>query len=397
MGERTRLSAAAERLHREAPLVDVHVHPSLKAWLFRRNLWRHIHSGAVLDPFSTRSDFVVLERGGVGVACVAHHAPEARMLKDCGVLRLATGAASLAFPNLRRIGRAPPWEILLEMMDELERQVARYPERAEIARSSADVDRIRRTDRIAVVHAVEGAHGLGTAADVEESLTRLETLAERGVAMLTLAHFYPNGLASHVVGIPDDFSIRRVCDFDFRAGTGEPLTARGRTLVRRMVELGVIVDVTHCTPQARAAVFAEVGGRRPVVASHVGVQALNPVDYNLSDDDIRAIARTGGGLGIIFMPRWLAAAAPARGLTAIERTIAHVRRVTGSDDHVMIGSDFDGFTDPPDDVADASWMGALTDHLLRRGMPEDAIRKLLGGNALRILEAGWGWAGPQAA
>jgi microsomal dipeptidase-like Zn-dependent dipeptidase len=55
----------------------------------------------------------------------------------------------------------------------------------------------------------------------------------------------------------------------------------------------------------------------------------------------------------------------------------------------MIGSDFDGFTEPPDDLADASWMGRLTDHLLRRGMPEDALRKLLGGNALRILEAGW--------
>lgn len=390
MGERARLSAAAERLHREVPLVDVHVHPSLKAWLFRRNLWRHFHSGGTLNPFSSRSDFVVLDRGGVGVACVAHHAPEARLLEDCGLLRLAAGAASLLFPNVGRIGRATSREILLEMMDELERQVARRPERAEIARTPADVVRIRQTARMAVVHTVEGANALAEAEDVDGMLALLETLAERGVAMVTLAHFYPNGLAAQTIGIPEGVSIRRVCDFDFRPGSGEPLTERGRAIVRRMVELGIIVDVTHCTTQARAAVFAEVGGRRPVVASHVGVRALNPVDYNLSDDDIRAIARTGGAVGIIFMPHWLDAAAPANGLAAIARTIAHVRRVTGSDDHVMIGSDFDGFTDPPDDLPDASWMGTLTDHLLRRGMPEDALRKLLGGNALRVLEAGWG-------
>jgi hypothetical protein len=64
MGERTRLSVAAERLQRAAPLTDIHVHTSLKAWLFGRNLWRHLHSGATLDPFSSRSDFEVLKRGG---------------------------------------------------------------------------------------------------------------------------------------------------------------------------------------------------------------------------------------------------------------------------------------------------------------------------------------------
>ena len=389
MGERTRLSAAAERLHREAPLVDVHVHPSLKAWLYGRNPWRHIHSGAALDPFSSRSDFSVLERGGVGVICAAHHVPEPRLLADCALLRLAAGAASLVARNVGRIGRVDHYELLGEMIDRFERDVARHPDRAEIARSVADVRRIRNEGRLAVVHAVEGAWALRDPRDPGASLARLERLAERGVAMLTLAHFYPNGLTSHVVGIPEGFSVRRVCRFDFAAGTGQPLTTEGAALVRRMVELGVVVDLTHCTPAARTAVLAEVGGRRPVVASHVGVQSLNPVDYNLSDDEIRAIAETGGAIGIIFMTEWLAAGAPAEGLDAIVRTIEHIRAVTASDDHVMIGSDFDGFTDPPDDLPDASWMGALTDELLRGGMPEGALGKLLGGNALRVLEAGW--------
>ena len=70
-----------DRLHREAPLTDVHAHPSLKAYLFRRNLWKHFHSGSAFNPFSSRSDFKMLARGGVGVLWVAHILPERKLLR----------------------------------------------------------------------------------------------------------------------------------------------------------------------------------------------------------------------------------------------------------------------------------------------------------------------------
>jgi microsomal dipeptidase-like Zn-dependent dipeptidase len=152
----------------------------------------------------------------------------------------------------------------------------------------------------------------------------------------------------------------------------------------------MIVDVTHCTPDARAAIFGEVGSSRPVVATHAGVQRLNPDAYNLADDELREVARRNGLVGVIFMTYWLQQPHPPRdGLDLIWRTLEHVHTVTGSFDHVALGTDFDGFTDPPDDVRDASMLPAVTRTLLERGMTESDVKKVLGGNAQRVLAAGW--------
>ncbi|MEE9578775.1 MAG: membrane dipeptidase, partial [Gemmatimonadota bacterium] len=69
--------------------------------------------------------------------------------------------------------------------------------------------------------------------------------------------------------------------------------------------------------------------------------------------------------------------------------LEHIRDVTGSWEHAMLGTDFDGFTDPPDDVPDASHLGAVTQMMIDRGLPEVEIKRILGGNALRVLQSGW--------
>ena len=127
----------------------------------------------------------------------------------------------------------------------------------------------------------------------------------------------------------------------------------------------------------------------PVLASHVGVARLRNDPYNLSDDELREIAASGGVIGVIFMTYWLSPDKPANGLEVIWQTMEHIHAVTGSWDHVMLGTDFDGFTDPPDDVRDASELPKVTQMLLDRGVPEDDVMKILGGNAMRVLEAGW--------
>jgi membrane dipeptidase len=119
------------------------------------------------------------------------------------------------------------------------------------------------------------------------------------------------------------------------------------------------------------------------------VACHNPHPFNLTDEEIREIARSGGAVGVIFMTHLLDENHPRNGLDAIWRTIEHIVEVTNSWDHVALGSDFDGFTDPPDDVPDASAMGNVTATLLERGVPDDALKKVLGGNALRVLQDGW--------
>ncbi len=165
-----------------------------------------------------------------------------------------------------------------------------------------------------------------------------------------------------------------------------------------MLDLGVIVDVAHCTPAARAHVYrlAEESGRHSaVVASHVGAQGINPSPYNLADWEIRWLADHGGIAGVIFMNYWLMPHEKKLGLDFVVRTLDHFVNVGGSD-VAAIGTDFDGFTDPPDDLLDASQLPRLTRRLVAaRAAPhlpaydEATIHKILGGNALRVLREGW--------
>ena len=371
---------AVSRLHRDAPLTDVHVHPSLKAYLYNRDLWRHYWSGKAWDPFSSRADFKMLEKGGVGVIWAAHYLPERQLFSDCPLIR---SAAAFFVPDSRRLFEGSLFERTVEMIGAMEREIARRPDRVELARSAADVVRIREAGKLAVVHSVEGSHIL------EGDLGRLEILADLGVAMLTLAHFYPNDIAAHVDGVPKGMFIRRACRFEFGANGSPPLTEFGRAVLGKLKTLPMLVDVTHCAPQARAAIYAELGGARPIMASHVGVERYNPDPYNLSDDEIQEIAGSGGAVGVIFMTYWLDSAHPKDVLVSIWNTIEHIHDVTGSWDHIVLGTDFDGFTDPPDDLRDSSSMGRVTRMLLERGVSEPDIAKILGGNAQRVLEAGW--------
>jgi membrane dipeptidase len=91
---------------------------------------------------------------------------------------------------------------------------------------------------------------------------------------------------------------------------------------------------------------------------------------------------------VIFMMHWVDPTVDD-GLDAIWRTVEHVHRVTGSFDHVALGTDFDGFTDPPDDLPDASYLPRVTRYLAERGVSDADLRRILGGNARRVLETGW--------
>ena len=157
-----------------------------------------------------------------------------------------------------------------------------------------------------------------------------------------------------------------------------------------MVERRIIPDVTHCTEKARGEVYAIAGDKIPVIASHIGVRALNDVPYNLTEGDVLAIKASRGLVGVIFMPYWLEASHPGPGLTGIWKTMKQLHDWSGGTwDHVAIGTDFDGFTDPPDDCANAGELPAVRRMLTDRGVAEEDADKILGGNARRVLQEGW--------
>ena len=371
-------------------LTDIHAHPAMNAFLWGRDLRRHYWSGPAhtFNPLASLSDFKMLEQGGVDVLWSSLHIPERQFL-ECRLI----GFFAHFFGGGRRLLKANAWENLLVMMKAMEEQVGRA-ERFDLARSNADLDRVLAAGRIAIIHTVEGGDVLSAgldADDVPARLARVDRLAESGVASITLAHLFPNDLAGHAEAIPEDQRKFPICPLDTGVDLTRGLSAAGRAVVEQMVQRRILPDVSHCTPVARREVYELVDKRIPIVASHVGVQSMNPEKYNLDDDDVRAIAESGGVVGVIFMPYWLDKAHPGPGLDAIWRTMDAVHEMTGSWAHVAIGTDFDGFTDPPDDCDNASKLPRVQEMLeaKRRSGSDVDVDAVLGDNARRVLRDGW--------
>jgi microsomal dipeptidase-like Zn-dependent dipeptidase len=368
-------------------LTDIHAHPAMNSFLWDRDLRRHYFTGRTFNPLASLTDFKMLEQGGVKVLWSSLHIPE-RNFFGCRLLRIAAHFTS----GGRKLLKLNAWECLLVMLAEMERQVARA-DRFEVARSNAELDGVLASGKTAIVHTVEGGHVLGAgldANDVQRRLGRLELLADRGVASLTIAHLFPNDLAGHAEAIPAVQRSGPICRLDTEVDLTRGLTPTGQAVVERMVELRMIPDVTHCTPVARRQIYDLVANRVPVIASHIGVQSMNPEEYNLDEDDVRAIAESGGVVGVIFMPYWLEKSDPKNGLDVIWQTMDTVRDWSGGTwEHVAIGTDFDGFTDPPDDCDSEAQLPRVREKLESNGVSPGDVEAVLGANARRVLRNGW--------
>lgn len=260
----------------------------------------------------------------------------------------------------------PPrtWGSLLQRSlwhaEKLERAARASDGQLRVIRTPADLDRLL-ADRAKGAKVVGGMLSIEGLQDLEDDPTNLDRLYAAGFRMAGFAHFFDNEAAGSMHGIA-------------KGG----LTPLGRTVLRRMEALGMVVDVAHASHRAVADIL--VMARRPVISSHGGVQATCKVNRNLTDDEIRGIARTGGVIGIGY---WEAAICSTRP-EAVAAAIAHVRDLVGID-HVGLGSDFDGAVTTG---FDASQLVVVTQALVDRGFSEDEIAKVMGGNVLRVLRAG---------
>ncbi|MBE0696020.1 MAG: membrane dipeptidase, partial [Anaerolineaceae bacterium] len=302
-------------------------------------------------------------------------------------------------PDLwRKLIAAQPYDATVRVLGDMEDAVAKTSGYgwAQMASSLSELEAIlakpREARPIAVMHCVEGGHSLGgKSASDAGVLKNLERLFQRGVVYLTLAHFYPNQLVNPCYPFPEDIvklASRTRIWRDLTLG----LTDLGKQVVQRMIDMGMLIDISHCTPTARKEIYeiADASGKPvPLLATHVGAYEINPSPYNLANWEIRRIARDGGAIGVIFMPYWLMPKESKHGINFISRHIHHISSI-GGEDVVGIGTDFDGFTTPPEDLDSASKMPRLTQRLVVDGYNETQITKILGGNALRVLREGWG-------
>jgi membrane dipeptidase len=246
-----------------------------------------------------------------------------------------------------------------KQLDAVENAAREHPSELRLAVTGEDVRAAHRDGARAALRGIEGAQAL------EGKLEHLEAFARRGVRYLGLLHFAANALGRPAKG--------------WRADHAQGLTAFGCEVVDACARLGVLVDLAHINRRG----FFDALARRPgpTLVSHTGVAGVRAHWRNIDDEQVRAVADTGGVVGIIFAPRFVGGH-----LEAVVDHLLHVINV-GGDGAVALGSDWDGFVRPCDGLEDASQLPRLTEALLRRGLSVEAVHRLLGGNVLRVLDA----------
>lgn len=260
----------------------------------------------------------------------------------------------------------PPrtWTSLLERSlfhaQKLERAAAASNGQLRVIRTPADLDALLAA-RATGKKTVGGLLSIEGLQNMEGKLANIDRLHAAGFRMAGLTHFFDNELGGSMHGIA-------------KGG----LTPLGRQTVRRMEQLGMVVDIAHASHKSVAEILAMA--KRPVVSSHGGVQAVCKVNRNLSDDEIRGVAKTGGVIGIGYWDAAICGTEPEK----VTAAIAHVRDLVGID-HVGLGSDFDGAVTTGFDTAQLVF---VTQALVDRGFTPEEIRKVMGGNVLRLLRAG---------
>jgi membrane dipeptidase len=288
----------------------------------------------------------------------------------------------------------------LEQIDIVHRMMRKYPETFELALTADDVERVFKKGKIGSLIGMEGGHS------IDSSLGALRMFHRLGARYMTLTH-------SRNIPWAD-------------AATDAPalggLSPFGEQVVREMNWLGMLVDLSHVSPDTMADAIAVSAA--PVIFSHSSARAVNDVPRNVPDNVLQMLPKNGGVVMVTFVPGFLSpkvtawnqsqtaeenrlkqtlAADPAALKTAMaawtkanpapRATIAdaadhidHIKKVAGID-HIGLGGDYDGITSVPLGLEDVSTYPALTAELLRRGYKDDEIKKILGLNILRVMRA----------
>ncbi|HTH00621.1 MAG TPA: dipeptidase [Vicinamibacterales bacterium] len=361
----------ARALLKQTPLIDGH---NDYPWELREKAQRNFEKLDIAKPQPTiMTDIARLRAGGVGGQFWSVYVP----------VELTGQSAVTA---------------TLEEIDTVHQMTRRYPETFELALTADDVERIFKQGRIASLVGMEGGHS------IDNSLAALRMFYRLGARYMTLTHSKNTAWADSAT---DDPKFGGLAPF-------------GEEVVREMNWLGMLVDLSHVSPETMEDAIRV--SQAAVIFSHSSARALNDVPRNVPDSVLRLLPKNGGVVMVTFVPGFLSpavaawnklqdaerdrltkqfpgdgaavtggvnewgAAHPGPRATVAEAAnhIDHIRKVAGID-HIGLGSDFDGITQVPQGLEDVSKFPSLIAELFRRGYKDDEIKKILGQNILRVM------------
>ena len=368
--DRARLDRA-KALHKQVPLIDGH---NDYPWAVREKVDRDVDKLDITKPQPTiHTDIPRLREGGVGGQFWSVYVPS-----DYAGQTAVTAT--------------------MEQIDIVHRMMRKYPQAFELALTAADVERIFKAGKIASLIGMEGGHS------IDNSLGTLRMFHRLGARYMTLTH-------SKNVPWAD-------------SATDEPrlggLSAFGEDVVREMNWLGMLVDLSHVSPDTMQDAIRV--SQAPVIFSHSSARAIADVPRNVPDNLLRLLPSNGGVVMVTFVPGFLSSKvvawgkrqtaeqqrlrqesaqdenaqktalaawvkanpAPRATIADVADHIDHIRKIAGID-CIGLGGDFDGITSVPEGLEDVSTYPALTAELLRRGYKDEEIGKILGLNILRVM------------
>lgn len=343
-------AARARALHKQSLLIDGH---NDYPWALRDiDPGKDLTKADIAEPVpALMTDIPRLRQGGVGGQFWSVYTPSSMTDKE------AT-------------------RVTMEQIDVVHRMAQRWPTVFHMAYTADDVERAFKAGRIASLVGMEGGHS------IDNSLGALRMFYALGARYMTLTH---NGNL-------------RWADAAADKPAHGGLTRFGEEVVREMNRLGMLVDLSHVSPETMEDALRVSAA--PVIFSHSSARAICNVPRNVPDNILHLVAKNGGVVMVTFVPGFISQEVahfdarpeaerkgqtpPRATLSQVADHIDHIRNVAGID-HIGLGGDFDGITQVVQGLEDVSKYPDLTAELLKRGYKDEDIKKILGLNVLRAI------------
>jgi membrane dipeptidase len=332
-------SREAVELYLESDVIDLHIDSFIWHRVFGYDLRERHGSGLLRANFFSQVDFP--------------RALEARL----------TGAIWVITTNPLKSGESRRDTFLGNLL-ELEELFASVSQHFELVRDHAGYVRARRAGKHAAFLGIQGGNAL------DHDRFTLNLLGDK-VVRITLVH-----LSSSTLGTTSS---------PHKLGEDDGLSERGREYVQQLDEKHIFVDLAHISRRGFWQAVAAHDRSLPLIVTHTGVCGVHDHWRNLDDEQLRAIAESGGTVGIMYHWPFLGRGARTHGVEAILRHLEHIVNTVG-EDHASLGSDWDGAILTPRDMPTCLELPRLVQAMLDRSWKPERIRKILGQNFLRTLK-----------